>query len=347
MKIAVLAPIAHKTPPDDYGPWELMASTLAEGLVEKGHEVTLFATADSKTRGRLESVAPVGTESLKMENKYVNIKMWEYEHIANCFEKAGEFDIIHSHFNFGPLAFSRLVKTPVVTTVHSGKVEFAWGPMLSMYKKYNSTNHYVAISESAKHPDLKYAGTVYNGINLNDFEYAEKPGEYLLFLGRIDSDKGAAEAIHLAKKTNHKLVIAGIINDREYFDKHIEAEIDGTQIDFVGSVAGKAKSDVLKNAKALLHLANFDEPFGLTVVEAQACGTPVIAFRRGAMPEVISDKKTGFLADNFKQACDLVSGIGEISRKNCRTFVEEKFSREKMISGYEEVYRKVISAYEN
>ncbi len=334
MKIAVLSPISWRTPPRSYGPWEQVSSNIAEGLVENGVDVTLFATADSITKGKLESVA----EHSWSENPEIDPKVFECLHISNLMEQAGKFDLIHNNFDFLPLTYSRLIKTPVVTTIHG----FSSKKILPVYKKYNSTNFYVSISNSDRSPELDYTATVYNGINTDDFTFCFEPKDYLLFFGRIHPEKGTSESIQIAKKSGRKLIISGIIQHQEYFDSLIKPFINDEDIVYVGNSGPKERDKLMGEAYALLHPIGFNEPFGLSVAESMLCGTPVIAFNKGSMPELIIDGKTGFLVNNTGSAVDAVNNIKSVNRIYCREHAASKFSRQKMIEGYLEVYKKVV-----
>jgi glycosyltransferase involved in cell wall biosynthesis len=298
MKIALLSPIAWRTPPRNYGPWELVVSLLAEGLVQQGLEVTLFATGDSITGARLESVCPLPYE----ENPDMDPKVWEALHIAHLFEQADKYDIIHNNYDFLPLVFSRLVKTPMVTTIHG----FSSPQIIPVYREYNQNNYYVSISNADRSEELKYAKTIYHGIDLKQFEFVDQAGEYLLYFGRIHQDKGTAEAIEIALKSGIKLIMAGIIQDREYFNQQVAPYIDGKNIVYYGVADPIQRNQLMGGALALLHPIHFHEPFGLSVIEAMACGTPVIAFNKGSMPEVIDEGKSGWLVNSVEEACQLI-----------------------------------------
>lgn len=334
MKIAILSPVAWRTPPRHYGPWEQVASNIAEGLVAKGLDVTLFATLDSQTKGKLDGIIPVGYE----EDKETDPKVAECLHIGNLMKKAAQFDIIHNHFDFLPLTYSGLIKTPMVTTIHG----FSSPKIVPVYKRYNSTNYYVSISNSDRNPELKYVATVYNGIDKRHFTLNEQPEDYLLYFGRIHYDKGTFEAIEIARKAGMKLIISGIIQDRDYFDGKVAPYIDNRNVFYDGSAGPEKRDKLLRNAKALLHPVNFEEPFGLSVAEAMFCGTPVIAFNRGSMPELIKDGTTGFLVSTIDEAVDKVSVLETIDRKYCRKWAETHFSREKMVGDYIKVYEEVL-----
>lgn len=333
MKIAVLAPVAWRTPPRHYGPWEQMASNLTEGLVENKIEVTLFATGDSITAGQLDSVIPKGYE----EDRTQDAKVVECLHISNLMEKSADFDIIHNHYDFLPLSFSGLIKTPLITTIHG----FSSEKILKVYQKYNAIGNYVSISNANRHPSLKYLATVYNGLNPEGFDFNAQPSDYLLFFGRIHPDKGTAEAIQIAIKTNKKLIIAGIVQDSEYFRDKVEPFL-GAEIEFIGSAGPEKRNELLRNALGLLHPINFEEPFGLSVAEAMLCGTPVIAFNKGSMPELIGDGQTGFLVKNVEEAVNAVRDLINIDRQACRTWAIEKFSQKKMVEDYIALYHQIL-----
>ncbi|MGA9187688.1 MAG: glycosyltransferase [Methanosarcina sp.] len=334
IRIAMLSPIAWSTPPKKYGPWESVVSLLTEGLVKRGIDVTLFATADSHTAAKLHAVCPRPYE----EDKEILVKVCECLHISEVFERANEFDIIHNHFDYLPLTYSALVDTPVVTTIHG----ISSRKTLSVYKKYNNSTFYVSISDAYRCQELDYIATVRHGIDIEGFAFNDTPENYLLFISRIHRDKGTREAIETAKKAGMKLLIAGFIADPEYFMKEVEPYIDNQQIIYEGHVSQERKKELLSNACALLHMINYDEAFGLGVVEAMASGTPVIAMNRGSMPELIMDKETGFLVNSVEEAAEAVKMIGSISRKKCRENVEKRFSVDRMVDDYIKVYETIL-----
>lgn len=335
MRVAMLSAVVWRTPPRHYGPWERVTSLLTEALVKEGIDVTLFATADSLTRGKLDAVCRAGYE----EDRSIDAKVSEYLHIANCFEKAGQFDLIHNQFDFAPLPFSRFVKTPVVTTIHG----FSSPKIIPVYKKYNGHCGYISISDADRSPQLNYLRTIYHGIDTEEFSFHETHSGYLAYFGRIHPDKGTREAIRIAQKSRRKLIMAGIIQDADYFHDEVEPFIDGVKVHYAGSVGPQVRNEILGNAAALLHPINFDEPFGLSVVEAMACGTPVIAYRRGSMPELIDHGVNGFLATDIKEAAELVEEIDLLDRRVCRQTVQRRFSVQRMAREYIEVYREVIN----
>jgi glycosyltransferase involved in cell wall biosynthesis len=334
MRIAVLAPIAWRTPPRHYGPWEQFASLLTEGLTADGHQVTLFATADSITAASLHSVAPCGWS----EDPTIDAKVVECLHIASVFERAGEFDIIHNGFDFLPLTYSDLVSTPVVTTIHG----FSSDRIVPVYERYDSTTDYVSISDTDRHPRLHYAATVHHGIDIDEFAVHPDPGDHLLFFGRIHPDKGTAQAIEVARTCGRRLVIAGIIQDENYFRTEVAPHIDGEQVCYVGAVDASMRAEVLGSAHALLHLIDFDEPFGYSVVEAMACGTPVIAYSRGSMHELIEHGVTGYLVENVASAVAAAATAGGLDRHEIASRAAERFSVQSMIDKYVAVYRHIL-----
>ena len=334
MKIGMISPIAWRTPPRHYGPWENVVSLLTEALVKRGVDVTLFATGDSLTSARLQAICKKGYE----EDRSIEPKVWECLHISEVFEHAGEFDLIHNNFDFLPLTYSGLISTPVVTTIHG----FSSPKIYPVYQKYNDRAFYVSISKADRLDLLDYVANVYHGIDISQFTFQQRPGEYLLFFGRIHIDKGAGEAIEIAKKNGMKLIMAGIIQDSQYYEKDIRPFIDGRSVIYVGSVGPEKRDSLLGNAYALLHPINFDEPFGLSVVESMACGTPVIAFNRGSMPELISHGDNGFLVQTVDEAVAAVHDIPMIERSACRRVVEERFTADRMAEDYIDVYRRIL-----
>lgn len=334
MKIAILAPVAWRTPPQHYGPWEQIASTITEELVKRGFDVTLFATRNSITTGKLNAIAETGYE----EDRTFDAKVLECLHISNMMEHSNDFDIIHNHFDFLPLTYSNLIKTPMLTTIHG----FSSHKIIPVYKKYNSTNYYISISNADRSSELNYLDTIYHGIEETKFEFNEKASDYLLYFGRIHPDKGTYDAIQIAKGTNRKLVIAGIIQDNNYFKEKVNPYIDNDQIIFAGHADPKKRNELLRNAFALLHPIYFNEPFGLSVAESMFCGTPVIAYNKGSMPELIENNISGFLVNDLQQATNAVNKVESLNRKVCSEYARKKFSLEKMIAKYISAYEYII-----
>ena len=335
MRVAMLAPIAWRVPPRHYGPWELVVSRLTEGLVARGVDVTLFATADSVTSATLVSVAPRPYE----EDPTVDVKVAECLHIAAAFERAAEFDVLHNHFDFLPLTWSRLVDTPVVTTLHGLSSE----RIVPVYRQYDDRVAYVAISDADRHPSLTYAATVHHGIPVDEVPVGAGSADgTLAFFGRIHPDKGTAEAIEVARRCGRPLVLAGIVQDRDYFDAEVRPHLDDDRVRYLGPVGPEQRDAVLGGADALLHLVRFAEPFGLSMVEAMACGTPVIATPLGSVPEVVADGRTGFHVEGVDAAVAAVGRLGELDRADCRAHVEQRFGVDRMVEGYLEVYRSLV-----
>jgi glycosyltransferase involved in cell wall biosynthesis len=330
----MLSPIAWRTPPRHYGPWESVVSLLTEQLVKMGLEVTLFATGDSQTTGHLVAVCPRSYS----EDSSVNPKVAECLHISEVFEHSADFDLIHNHFDFLPLTYSTLIDTPMLTTIHG----FSSPSIIPVYKKYNDRGHYVAISEADKSPELDYLATIHHGIDVAQFPFSNSGGKYLLFFGRIHPEKGVHEAIQVARRVGMKLLIAGIIQDQVYFEKFVEPYIDGTTVEYLGAIGPDRRPRVLGQALALLHLISFDEPFGLSVVESMACGTPVIAFGRGSMPEIIRHGETGYIVEDLSQAVEAVAAVRSIDRSACRVAVEERFSDTRMAQDYVRAYQEIL-----
>ncbi len=341
-RIGVIAPVAWRTPPRAYGPWEQVASNMTEGLVAAGHDVTLFATADSVTGARLVGTTPAGYE----EDRTLDAKICEYTHLSQVFERACEFDLLHNHFDFMPLAYSRLVDTPMVTTIHG----FSSERILPMYRRYDDRVHYVSISDADRDPSLRYAATVYNGIDVDAFGFGDshdgpkaKYGPYLLYFGRMHPDKGPHDAVEIARRTGRRLLMAGLIQDAPYWDTQVAPHVDGARVVYLGNVGPEERRRVLAEADALLHPIYFEEPFGLSVAESMISGTPVIAYRRGSMPELIAEGLSGFLVDDLEGACAAVAKTQGVDRGACAAYAKTKFSREAMVAGYEAVYAQIIS----
>jgi glycosyltransferase involved in cell wall biosynthesis len=336
LRVAMLAPISWRVPPRHYGPWEQFVSLLTEGLVAQGVDVTLFATADSATSARLSSTAARGWSE---DPDRPDAKVAECLHISAVFERAGEFDLIHNSFDFLPLTYSALVSTPVLTTIHG----FSSPAIVPVYEKYNHHGAYVAISEADRHPRLDYVATIHHGIDTDAFALGEADGGYLLFFGRIHPDKGAAEAIEVARRVGLPLVIAGIVQDQRYFEAEVAPHVDGDRVRYLGPVGPQQRSAVLGDALALLHLISFEEPFGFSVVEAMASGTPVIAFRRGSMPEIVDDGYSGALVEDVEGAAAAVPPVLGFDRGAIRARAVARFSRDRMTAEYLAAYFEVLS----
>ena len=331
-RVAILSPVAWRTPPRQYGAWETVAGNIAEGLVARGWDVTLFATGDSLTGAHLHSVVDRGYE----EDRAVDPKVAEYLHISEAFEHAGEFDLIHSHYDFMALTYTRLVKTPVLTTIHG----FSSPKIMPVYEKYRDGN-FVSISDSDRAPGLNYLATVYNGIDLSLYPFQASGGDDLIFLGRIHPDKGVHLAIEVARQSGLSLIIAGIIQDAAYFREQVAPHLND-RIRYIGAVDVAGKNELFARARVLLHLNTIPERFGLVLAEANAAGVPVIAMDLGSCREVIADGETGFLVGDVDTAIQALDHISEIDRSACRSRVEQLFSIETMVRGYEKVYAEIL-----
>lgn len=331
-KVAVLSPVAWRTPPRQYGAWETVASNIAEGLVSRGWDVTLFATRDSVTRAHLHAVVDRGYE----EDPAIDPKVAEYLHISEVFEHAAEFDLIHSHYDFMALSYTRLVATPVLTTIHG----FSSPKIMPVYEKYRD-QYFVSISNSDRAAGLNYLATVYNGIDLSLYPINRLDGDHLVFLGRIHPDKGVHLAIEAARLSGLPLLIAGIIQDQTYFREKVEPQLDQT-IRYIGAVDVAGKNELFAHARALLHLNTIPERFGLVLAEANAAGVPVIAMDLGSCREVIKHGQTGFLVNNVDEAARAIKRLGDIDRIACRRRVQECFSIETMVEAYEQIYSTIF-----
>jgi len=332
-KIAVLSPVAWRTPPRAYGAWETVASNITEGLVARGWDVTLFATADSITNAKLVSCIDQGYELDKSQIPKVS----ECLHISYLIERADQFDLIHNNFDYLPLTYSRLINTPILTTIHG----FSSPDILRVYRQYKDC-YYVSISDSDRDPQLPYLATVYNGIDLSNLTFRQNPGDKLVFLGRIHNDKGTHLAIEVAKRCGIDLIIAGIIQDQDYFDNLIKPHINDTSIQYIGPVNPPQRDALFEQAYCVLHLNLLAERFGLVMAESMAAGVPVIAMDRGSCREVIENKVTGFLVDDIDHAVDAVVNIRNIDRQACRQRVKQHFTIDKMVSEYEKVYARIF-----
>jgi glycosyltransferase involved in cell wall biosynthesis len=336
MKIALLGPIAWRTPPRHYGPWELVTSLLAEGLVARGVDVTLFATLDSVTSASLDGVCRTGYG----EDPTLDGRVWEALHVAHALERSAEFDLVHNHLDWLPLAFARQFRAPLVTTIHG----FSGRGILPAYLSAGACSSYVSISEADRAPELTYVATVHHGIDLEALPFSATCGEALVAFGRIHPDKGTAVAIDIARRAGRRLVLCGIVQDEKYFHEQVEPHIDGDRVRYLGSVGPARRAEILGAAAALLHPIAFAEPFGLSVVEAMACGTPVITHPLGSMPEVVDDGITGFLVSDVAAAAAAVEQAVRLDRAAIRRVAERRFGAARMVDDYLAVYERLIGA---
>jgi glycosyltransferase involved in cell wall biosynthesis len=334
VKVALLGPVAWRTPPRHYGPWEQVTSLLAEGLVARGVDVTLFATLDSVTRARLEGVCATGYA----EDPSLDGRVCEALHVAHAFEHSGDFDLVHNHLDWLPLAFAYACRAPLLTTIHG----FSGKRILPAYVSAKHS-HFVAISEADRASELTYAATIHHGIDLQALPLSPMGGDALVAFGRIHPDKGTAAAIEIARRAGRRLIICGIVQDERYFRERVEPHIDGDRVTYLGSVGPEKRAEVLGAAAALLHPIAFAEPFGLSVVEAMACGTPVIAFPLGSMPEVIDESVTGYLVPDVAAAALAVPRAVALDRKVVRQTAERRFGAARMVDDYLDLYRQLAS----
>ena len=346
LKIAQIAPLWETIPPKRYGGIEIMIDKIINELLSRGHEVTLFASGNSKTKAKLKSVFPKSLFEMKVDWYH---RSHNLINAANAYSAANEFDVIHNHAGDNGLLFSQTTKTPVLTTLHNvlpDPKQKSSDEYITM-KYFSKRTNFVSISFDQRiHTDIKfnYVDTIYNGINLKDFSFNSKPQDYFAWLGRIHYGKGLWNAVHNAKISKEELIIAGNItceSDEKYFQS-IKPMIDGKKIKFIGEVGPKEKNKLLGGAKAVLFPSIWEEPFGLVMTEAMACGTPVIAFNKGSVSEVIKNGVTGFIVKDDKEMIKAMKKIDKIDRTKCRKHVEKYFTVEKMVDGYEKIYLKLI-----
>lgn len=333
MKVALLGPIAWRTPPRAYGPWEVVVSLLAEGLVARGVDVTLFATLDSQTSAKLDGVVPQPYG----EDAELDGRVWEALHTAHCLERSGEFDIVHNHLDWLPLAMSRLCRTRMLTTIHG----FGDRRILPAYQSADSA--FVSISDADRAPELRYVATVHHGIDMSHWPFNPAPGEALVAFGRIHPDKATVDAIEIAQRLGRRLLICGPVQDERYYAERVAPRVDGDSVRYLGNVGGADRARILGQAAALLHPLGFDEPFGLSVVEAMACGTPVVGYRRGALPETVAEGVTGFLVDNVDGAVAAVPRALALDRARVADVTRRRFSADRMVDEYLAVYQRLLA----
>lgn len=334
MKLAMLAPVAWRTPPVHYGPWESVAGLLCEGLVASGVDVTLFATLDSITTATLDGVCAHGYA----EDPEMDGRVWEALHVSHALARSGEFDLVHNHLDWLPLAFDQHARAPMITTVHG----FSGPGILPAYAR--SSSAFVAISDADRAPELNYVATIHHGVELGALPYRAVPDQHLVAFGRIHPDKGTADAIAIARAAGRPLVICGIVADQRYFAEQVEPHIDGDRVTFLGSVGPQRRAQVLGSAAVMLHPIYFDEPFGLSVVEAMACGTPVVAYRRGSMSEVVDEGVTGWLAHDVASAVDAVGAALVLDRSLVHARAAQRFGVDRMVAQYLRVYEAMLGA---
>jgi glycosyltransferase involved in cell wall biosynthesis len=342
LRIAQVAPLYERVPPLLYGGTERVVASLTDELVQRGHRVTLFASGDSNTRGDL--VSPI-ERALRLDPSAGD---WLAPHVlelAHVFDRASEFDLIHCHVDYLAFPFGRLVRTPTLHTMH-GRLDL---PHLASLFRHLRGVPVASISDAQRVPlrglDVTWAGTVYHGVQVEQYPYNEDGGDYLAFLGRIARDKRPDLAIEVAKRTGVRLRIAAKVDaaDREYFAREIEPLLDDPLIEYLGEIDEAAKPEFLGNALALLFPIDWPEPFGLVMIEAMACGTPIIARPFGSVPEIVDAGRTGFVVDTLDELVDAVKRVRTIDRAACRRRVEERFTVERMVDGYEAIYRSLVA----
>jgi glycosyltransferase involved in cell wall biosynthesis len=337
MRIAMVAPLEMRVPPVAYGGTELVVSLLTEGLVQRGHEVTLFASGDSLTSSRLESVCPHFLRGSERHRGILNLL-----NVVGCLEQADKFDIIHNHTCLEGLATAGLVKTPVLTTLHGG-MSGDWLLLFQHYKGWHNT-----ISRSAKSllpPKERFVGVIYNSIDCASYPFnGGRRDDYLLFLSRLSPEKGPHLAIEVARKAGARLIIAGNVDavDREYFRSQVLPHVDGDRVRYAGEADYSLKRELLSGARCLLAPITWPEPFGLFLVEAMACGTPVVTFNRGSAPEVVKHGETGFIVDTLAGMVEAVQRVDRISPRHCRQHVEQRFDVPRMVEDYLRAYEQVL-----
>lgn len=336
LKLAVLAPISWPSPPPGYGPWEQIAFNIADGMRRRGADVTLFAPGNSSFDGDVASVLPVGVN----QDPALNGDVFAALHIGELMRRAHEFDLIHNNFDWKPMTYALGSQSPpMVTTIHG----FSSPQILAAYYACAWRSFYCSISDADRDPGLSYLGTTYNGIDPSEFTFNAKPGDYLVFLGRFHPEKGTHLAIEIAKRAGVRLKIAAIPQDEAYFHERIAPHIDGDRVQFLGSVERDARNELLSNALALVHMTTRPERFGLTMIEAMSCGTPVLGANMGSVPEIVVDGVTGFVCDDVIQASQRVPELATLDRSACRRRVETMFTVEKMIDRYVDVYEAALS----
>jgi len=342
MRILQVAPLAERVPPPAYGGTEAIVSLLADGLVRRGHDVVLRASGDSITLARLRSVYP---RSLRTAADIQAVVPYELVHIAEALRDARDFDLVHNHAGEMLMAFAGLIDVPMLTTTHgilTPDNRFIW-------EHYNGFYNTISWSQAKGYVGLhgpQFAGVVHNAIDVQTYPFRADKEDFLLCLARVSPEKGTHLAIEAARRLSMPLIIAGKVDavDRAYFEAMVEPQIDGRLVRFLGEADAQEKRDLYARARCLLAPIEWEEPFGLVMPEAMATGTPVIAFARGAAPEIIVDGETGFLVDDVDGMVEAVRHVGEIDPRRCRSYVEERFDAPVMVDGYLDVYERILES---
>ncbi|MFW5703726.1 MAG: glycosyltransferase family 4 protein [Patescibacteria group bacterium] len=343
MRIAQITSNAESVPPPKYGGIERVVHTLIEHLVKKGHEVTLFASGDSQTSARLVATSPVSTREMDLENPY-HLNEWMIRAVGMGYSMHEEFDIIHDHTGFLMLSLptAHICPTPTLFTFH--------GPFTMAHKKtfqlFNRP-HVNTISEAQlrNRNGLNFTRTIYNGLDMENYPFAEEDDGYLLFVGRLDEQKGPHFAIQAARALRMPLILAGKLDlaNKGYFMKYIEPHLNKNNIKWVGEVDEKKRNKLMSKATCMLHPISFREPFGLTLIEAMACGCPVIAYDKGSIPEIIVNGQTGFVVSDVEEMIEMIDEVGSIDRAACRDHALANYSGEKMATQYEDLYETILA----
>ena len=360
LRIAMLAPLSWPVPPTGYGPWEQVVSNLTEELVRRGHEVTLFAAAGSRTAGQLVETVPHPLalwpdDEMRAQRRFdpqsglltgpPDFRVLEQQHVATCMEAAqgGGFDVVHSHLHVHALVFSRLIPCPLVSSLHGA----AWAGSIHCVLDRYRDQPFVSLSDAERQlkPDLNYVATVYNGIRLDSFPLCTDKEDYLLFAGRLSPEKGAGRAVQIAKQARMPLRMAGMIEPRHqgYFDQEVKPHLDGPNVAYLGLLSQAELALEYQRAAAVLFPISWCEPCSMVGIEAQASGTPIIGTRCGYLPELVREGETGFLVDTDEEAAAAAQRLTAIDPRACRRNVEKRFSAPVMATGYERVYRKLVA----
>lgn len=343
MMIAQIAPPIESVPPKKYGGTERVVSELTEELVRRGHSVTLFASGDSQTSGRLIPTLPKSIREMypTKSEEWVHLS---HLHLGTAYSLQDQFDIIHDHTGLFGAPFAHNSRTPVVLTLH-GPIDERTETMFTQFQNpYTVT---ISLQQASKADNFNHVGTVYNGLKFDHYPASSIDGSYLLYVGRICPQKGLHHAITVSEKTGLRLVIAAKYEpyqNRDYFDTAIKPKLS-RRIKWLGEVNEETRNQLYAHAKAFLHPATWAEPFGLTLIEAMACGCPIIAFDRGSIPEIVWNKKTGYVVTNVQEMIAAVKKIREIDRKRCVEYARTTFNARKMAVGYERIYRKILDKH--
>ena len=338
MRIAQVAPLAESVPPSHYGGTERVVSYLTEELVRKGHEVTLFASGDSQTSARLVAACPRAL----WRDEHLIPEVFQTIQMEQVRREASRFDVIHFHCDHWHLPLMRALSVPYLTTLH-GRLDLP--DLVPLYETFPDTP-LVSISDAqrAPFPHLHWVQTVYHGLPADLLKLREDPEDYLVFMGRTSPEKGLDRAIQIARAAGMRLRISAAVQpaNREYFERVIKPQLDHPLMEFVGELGGSDKEELLRGARALLFPIDWPEPFGLVMIEAMACGTPVVAYRRGSVPEVVADGISGFVVDSVEEAVQALGRVETLSRQAVRRYFEERFLVERMTADYLQAYERLI-----